>query len=108
MPSFTFIATAHAAAWEGLDPVFVDVESDTHTLDPECVRAAITERTAAIMGVHLWGRCCNVDALQAIADQAGVPVTRIGVVDAEPGLRVIDADARPLQIAARGFDHFAP
>ena len=74
MPSFTFIATAHAAAWEGLKPVFVDVDPDTHTMAPERVRAAITSQTRAIMGVHMWGRCCDVDTLQAAADEISVPL----------------------------------
>lgn len=74
MPSFTFIATAHAAAWEGLTPVFVDVDPATHCVDPARVAAAIGPQTAAIVGVHLWGTCCDVDALAAIADDRGIPL----------------------------------
>jgi dTDP-4-amino-4,6-dideoxygalactose transaminase len=72
MPSFTFVATAHAMAWIGLRPVFVDVDPDTHTIDPARVEAAITAETSAILGVHLWGRACQVEALEAIADNRGV------------------------------------
>lgn len=74
LPSFTFIATAHACLWEGLEPVFVDVERDTHTIDPACVSRQITDSTAAIIGVHLWGRMCRVRHLQAIARDRGIPL----------------------------------
>jgi dTDP-4-amino-4,6-dideoxygalactose transaminase len=72
MPSFTFVGTAHAMAWIGLRPVFVDVGVDTYTIDPACVEAAITPQTSAILGVHLWGRACEVEALEAIADDRGL------------------------------------
>jgi dTDP-4-amino-4,6-dideoxygalactose transaminase len=72
MPSFTFVATAHAMAWIGLRPVFVDVGPDNHTIDPAHVEAAITAETSAILGVHLWGRACEVEALEAIADNRGL------------------------------------
>lgn len=74
MPSFTFIATAHAATWERLEPVFVDVDPHTHCIDPSRVTAAVGPRTAAIVGVHLWGTCCDVDALTAIALDHGIPL----------------------------------
>jgi dTDP-4-amino-4,6-dideoxygalactose transaminase len=74
MPSFTFIATAHAAAWEGATPVFCDVLPHRHTLDPLRVREAMSDDVAAIMGVHVWGRSCEIDELQAIADEWGVPL----------------------------------
>jgi dTDP-4-amino-4,6-dideoxygalactose transaminase len=72
MPSFTFVATAHAMAWIGLRPVFVDVGADTHTIDPALVEAAITPQTSAILGVHLWGRPCEVVALEEIANDRGL------------------------------------
>src|SRR5207249_340861 len=72
MPSFTFVGTAHAMTWIGLRPVFVDVGVDTYTIDPACVEAAITPQTSAILGVHLWGRACEVEALEAIADDRGL------------------------------------
>jgi len=74
LPAFTFVATAHACLWEGLEPVFVDVEPDTHTIDPACVSRQITAATAAIVGVHLWGRMCRVRELDAIARDRGVPL----------------------------------
>jgi dTDP-4-amino-4,6-dideoxyglucose len=65
MPSFTFPATAHAAAWIGLEPVFCDVDARTANLDPRQVPAMATARTAAVLGVHLWGRPCDAEALTA-------------------------------------------
>jgi dTDP-4-amino-4,6-dideoxygalactose transaminase len=72
VPAMTFVATAHALQWLGLTPVFADIDPCTHNLDPVAVEAAITPRTSAILGVHLWGRPCPVDALQAAADRHGL------------------------------------
>jgi dTDP-4-amino-4,6-dideoxygalactose transaminase len=69
VPSFTFVATAHALEWHRLTPVFADVDPETHLIDPRDVEARITPRTSAIIGVHLWGQVCDVDALQVIADR---------------------------------------
>jgi dTDP-4-amino-4,6-dideoxygalactose transaminase len=74
MPAFTFIATAHAATWESLEPVFVDIDPQTHCIDPRAVAAAITPRTAAIVGVHVWGNLCDTDALTRLADARGIPL----------------------------------
>src|SRR5215813_3085613 len=67
VPSFTFIATAHALQWQGITPVFCDIDPDTHNLDPRRVEEMITPRTTGIIGVHLWGRGCDVDVLSEIA-----------------------------------------
>lgn len=67
LPAFTFVATAQAVGWLGLRPVFADVDPHTHCLDPEDVRRRITSKTAAILGVHLWGTPCDVDSLSALA-----------------------------------------
>jgi len=72
IPSYTFIATAHALHWQGITPVFADIDPETHNLDPDAVRRMITSRTTGIIGVHLWGRPAPVDALQAIADEHGL------------------------------------
>jgi dTDP-4-amino-4,6-dideoxygalactose transaminase len=72
MPSFTFIGTAHAVRWLGLRPVFSDVGPKTHTIDPARVEDAITEETSAILGVHAWGRACDTETLQTIAERRGV------------------------------------
>jgi len=64
---FTFPATAHSLDWAGLTPVFVDVDPRTLNLDPAKVEAAITERTSAILAVHVFGIPCDVEALEALA-----------------------------------------
>ena len=69
IPSFTFVASAHAAVAAGLTPVFVEVDRETYTLDPAAVQRAITPKTVAIMGVHVFGNPCNIDALQQLADK---------------------------------------
>lgn len=67
VPSFTFVATAHALQWQEITPVFCDVDPRTHNLDPEQVEKMITPRTSGIIGVHTWGRSCDIAALEAIA-----------------------------------------
>lgn len=68
----TFAATAHAIAWNGLKPVFVDVLPGLMTLDPAAVEKAINPNTSAILGVHVYGTVCELDALQSIADRHGL------------------------------------
>lgn len=72
VPSYTFIATAHALHWQAITPVFADIDPITHNLDPAAVRRMITPRTTGIIGVHLWGRAAPVEALQDIADEHGL------------------------------------
>jgi dTDP-4-amino-4,6-dideoxygalactose transaminase len=67
VPSFTFIATAHALEWLGITPVFCDIDPETHNIDPSSVEQLITPDTTGIIGVHLWGRPCNVRRLTEIA-----------------------------------------
>jgi len=67
IPSYTFIATAHALQWQQITPVFADIKADTHCVDPDSVVKMITPRTTGIIGVHLWGQACDVDALTEIA-----------------------------------------
>jgi dTDP-4-amino-4,6-dideoxygalactose transaminase len=74
VPSFTFVATAHALEWQGIRPIFVDIDPVTRTIDPARVRESITPRTTGIIGVHLWGRACDVDALQRLADDHHLPL----------------------------------
>lgn len=69
VPSFTFIATAHALQWQEITPVFADIDPSTHSLDPHSVEGMITPRTTGIIGVHLWGRPCQIEELQSIADR---------------------------------------
>lgn len=67
VPSFTFVATAHALSWQGVRPVFCDVDPVTHTLDVEAVERCITSKTSGIIGVHLWGVPCDTPSLARIA-----------------------------------------
>lgn len=69
VPAFTFVATAHALQWQGITPVFCDVEPQTHTIDPSRVEEMITPRTTGILGVHVWGQPCHVEALADIAQR---------------------------------------
>lgn len=71
---FTFVASAHALRWNGLTPVFVDIDPVTLNLDPQRIAAAITPRTTAIMPVHCYGHACDTAAIQAIADAHGLRV----------------------------------
>jgi dTDP-4-amino-4,6-dideoxygalactose transaminase len=69
VPSYTFIATAHALHWQAITPVFADINPATYCLDADAVRQMITPRTSGIIGVHLWGRPSHLDELQQIADE---------------------------------------
>ena len=69
VPSFTFVATAHALQWQEITPVFCDVDPYTHNIDPAKIENLITPRTTGIVGVHVWGRACNVEALSDIAQK---------------------------------------
>lgn len=72
MPAFTFIATAHAMEWIGLEPVFADVDAHTHTLNPDSVASCITSRTSAVLPVHLWGHVCRTDELRTLCVSRGL------------------------------------
>lgn len=69
VPSFTFIATAHALQWQRITPVFCDINVETHNIDADKIEELITPRTTGILAVHLWGRPCEIEDLQAIADR---------------------------------------
>lgn len=66
---FSFVATTHALHWNGIKPVFVDIEPDTFNIDPSKIEAAITDKTTAILPVHVYGNPCDIDAIQKIADK---------------------------------------
>lgn len=72
VPSFTFIATAHALQWQGITPVFCDIDQRTHTIDPKKVEEMITPRTTGIIPVHTWGRVADIEALSALAARRGL------------------------------------
>ncbi|MBI2731784.1 MAG: DegT/DnrJ/EryC1/StrS family aminotransferase [Aquabacterium sp.] len=71
---YSFVATAHSLLWNGIKPVFVDIDPQTFNLDPACIEAAITPQTTAIMPVHCYGRPCDVEAIQRIADDYNLKV----------------------------------
>src|SRR5664280_642106 len=71
---FSFVATAHSLLWNGIKPVFVDIDPETFNLDPEKIEAAITPHTTAIMPVHVYGKPCDVEKIQKIADTYGLKV----------------------------------
>ena len=71
---YSFVATTHALWWNGIKPVFVDIDPRTGNLDPNKIEAAITPKTTAILPVHVYGKPCDVDAIQAIADKYGLKV----------------------------------
>lgn len=73
-PSFTFIATTEVIALLGLKPVFVDVEKDTFCIDPVALENAITDKTKAIVPVHLYGQSANMEEIMRIANKYGIPV----------------------------------
>jgi dTDP-4-amino-4,6-dideoxygalactose transaminase len=74
VPSYTFVATAHALQWQEITPVFADIDPQTQTLDPAAVRRMLTPRTTGILGVHLWGRAAPVEELRQIASDHGLTV----------------------------------
>lgn len=71
---YSFVATAHSLLWNGIKPVFVDVDPDTLNIDPAKIEAAITPQTTAIMPVHCYGHPCDVEAIQKIADNYNLKV----------------------------------
>lgn len=72
MPSLTFVATAHALAWQGITPVFCDVDPRTWTLDTAKAEGLITPETTAVLGVHLWGTPCDVTGLRGLTSHHGL------------------------------------
>ncbi len=72
VPSFTFVATAHSLQWQGITPIFCDVDPRTHNLDPAQVERLVTPRTSAVLAVHLWGRGCDVEGLERVAERHGL------------------------------------
>lgn len=74
VPAFTFIATANAVSYCGAKPVFCDIDPDTYCLDADCARRRLTRRTKAIIPVHLYGQCCDMDAVRKLAAETGLKV----------------------------------
>jgi len=84
---YSFVATAHSLLWNGIKPVFVDIDAGTFNLDPARIEAAITPQTTAIMPVHCYGRPCDVEGIQKIADNYNLKV----IYDAAHAFGVRDA-----------------
>ena len=90
---YSFVATAHSLLWNGIKPVFVDVQPDTLNIDPARIEAAITPQTTAIMPVHCYGHPCDVEAIQKIADNYNLKV----IYDAAHAFGVQDAGGSVLR-----------
>lgn len=71
---YSFVATTHALWWNGIKPIFVDIDPKTGDMDPEKIEAAITPKTTAILPVHVYGKPCDTMAIQDIADKYGLKV----------------------------------
>lgn len=71
---YSFVATTHSLWWNGIKPVFVDIDPETCNIDPDKIEAAITPRTTAIMPVHVYGNPCDTEEVQEIADKYGLKV----------------------------------
>ncbi len=100
----TFIATPNAAVYCGADPVFVDVEAHTGLIDPAAVEAAITEKTKAVIAVHLYGQMADMRALRRICEAKGVWL----VEDAAHAVEAIRDGVRPGQLGdAATFSFYA-
>ena len=69
VPSYTFVATAHALQWQEITPVFADMDPQTHNINPATIERLITPRTTGILGVHVWGRPCDTEAIEAIGQK---------------------------------------
>ena len=74
VPSYTFIATAHALQWQEITPVFCDMDPATHNIDPTKIERLITPKTTGILGVHVWGRGCDTAAIEEIAARRNLKV----------------------------------
>lgn len=90
---YSFVATSHSLLWNGIKPVFVDIDPNTFNLDPSKIEAAITLRTTGIMPVHCYGHPCDTDAIQKIADNYNLKV----IYDAAHAFGVEDASGSILR-----------
>jgi dTDP-4-amino-4,6-dideoxygalactose transaminase len=90
---YSFVATSHSLLWNGIKPVFADIDSNTLNLDPAKIEAAITPQTTAIMPVHCYGHPCDVEAIQKIADNYNLKI----IYDAAHAFGVQDAQGSILR-----------
>src|SRR5205807_9583315 len=101
---FTFFATASAITRLGARPVFVDINERTYNIDPAQVEAAITDRTKAIMPVHLYGQCADMNPLIALSERGGIPI----VEDAAQAIGAEDRGRRAGSLGTIGCFSFYP
>jgi dTDP-4-amino-4,6-dideoxygalactose transaminase len=101
---FTFFATASAIARSGARPVFVDIDERTYNLNPGQIESAITERTRAIMPVHLYGQCAEMDRLLELGQRRGIPI----IEDAAQAIRAEDRRRRAGSMGTIGCFSFYP
>src|SRR4051794_16093633 len=104
VPAFTFFATGGAVARIGARPVFVDIDPATYTIDPARVEAAITARTKAIIPVHMYGQCADMDPLLDISERRGVPI----IEDAAQAIGALDRGRRAGSMGRVGCFSFYP
>jgi len=71
---YSFVATSHAILWENCRPVFIDIDAKTHNINPQAIESAVTAETSAILGVHVWGNPCAVEAIEDIAKRKNLKV----------------------------------
>ena len=90
---YSFVATSHSLLWNGINPVFIDIDPDTFNMDPDKIEAAITSQTTAILPVHCYGYPCNVDRIQKIADSHGLKI----IYDAAHAFGVQDKEGSVLR-----------
>lgn len=74
VPSYTFVATAHALQWQKITPSFCDIDPATHNIDPAKIEQLITPKTTGILGVHVWGKGCDTEAIEEIAARRNLRV----------------------------------
>ncbi|MFM6131672.1 MAG: DegT/DnrJ/EryC1/StrS family aminotransferase [Sphaerospermopsis kisseleviana] len=74
LPSYTFVATAHALQWQGIKPVFADMDPATHNINAREIESLITPQTTGIVGVHVWGRACDTATIESVAAKHGLKV----------------------------------
>ena len=103
-PTFTFIATGEAIRYVGATPVFVDIDPRTFNIDREAVRAAVTERTRALLPVHLFGQPADMDALLEIADEHALMV----IEDCAQSFGAVTADGQTGTLGEAGAFSFFP
>lgn len=106
---FTFAATTHSLTWNGIQPVFVDIEEDSFNIDPSLIEAAITPRTTAIMPVHVFGRPCKTKEIDSIANRYGLKViydaAHAFAVDCDCGTLLSSGDLSVLSFHATKMFH---